>query len=55
MDEALAVEAHVTDAYPLAAGIDKLAEQSTWPTENVARFDGAILLVFSEVSISSHP
>ena len=32
-------------AYPVAAGIDKLAEQSAWPTENVARFGGAILLV----------
>jgi predicted metal-binding membrane protein len=32
-------------AYPLAAGIDKLAAQSMWHMENVVRFGGVILLV----------
>ena len=32
-------------AYPLAAGIDKLAGQSMWHVENFVRFGGVVLLV----------
>jgi predicted metal-binding membrane protein len=40
-------------AYPLAAGIDKLAAQSMWHMENVVRFGGVILLVAGRTRPSS--